>query len=260
MPTTTHHTPGPLDLEIRAPSGRIEIETADITDTVVEAEPLSSSEASAAAAAAVRQDLRQAGDGQRLRIEVPKQRSRLFGWAEPDVLVRVRCPHGTDVSAHTASADVDLRGRAGSFQARTAAGDVTAETVAGDSDVKTASGDVSLGSVGGRTSANTMSGDVVVEEAGGSVAAHTMSGDVRVERIARGSAEVRTMSGDIVVSVRPGATLWIDAGSMSGEVSSELPVSDAPPAGGTADIELRASSMSGDIDLRRSEEASPAGA
>jgi hypothetical protein len=87
-----------------------------------------------------------------------------------------------------------------------------------------------------------------------------MSGDLRVERLAAGAVELRTMSGDIVASVRAGATLWIDASSMSGEVSSDLPVSDSAPAGGHTDIELRASSMSGDIDLRRAEEASTAGA
>jgi hypothetical protein len=37
-------------------------------------------------------------------------------------------------------------------------------------------------------------------------------------------------------------------------------VSDTAPAGGGTDIELRVSSMSGDIDLRRAEEASTAGA
>jgi hypothetical protein len=259
MPITTHQTPGPLDLDIRVQAGRVEITTAETAETSVEIDPLDGGEAAVAAIEAARQELRPVGDGHRLLIEVPR-RPRLFGWNEPDVLVRIRCPFGTGVVAKTASADVELHGRSGAFSTKTASGDVTVETAAGDVDVKTASGDVSFGSIAGRANVNTMSGDVVLDEVPGPVSAHTMSGDLRVERLASGIAELRTMSGDIVATVRPGATLWIDAGSMSGEVSSELPVSDTAPASGATDIELRASSMSGDIDLRRAEEASTAGA
>jgi DUF4097 and DUF4098 domain-containing protein YvlB len=259
MPTTTHHTPGPLVLDIRIQAGRVEITTTETDETTVEIEPLDGGDAAQAAAEAARQELRPVGEGQRLLIEIPK-RPRLFGWNEPEVLVRIHAPEGAAVVAKTASADVELHGRAGAFSTKTASGDVTVETASGDVDVKTASGDVTFGSIGGRASVNTMSGDVALDEAPGPVSAHTMSGDLRVERLSNGVAELRTMSGDIVASVRPGATLWIDASSMSGEVSSELPVSDTAPATGTTDIELRASSMSGDIDLRRAEEASTAGA
>jgi Toastrack DUF4097 len=258
MPTTTYHTPGLLDLDIRLQAGRIEIETDGTDETSVDIEPLSGGEAGRAAVESARQELRPAGDGHRLVVEVPRT-PRLSGWNEPEVLVRVRCPHGAGVIAKTASADVDLHGRAGAFSAKTASGDVTVEA-AGDVDVKTASGDVSIGVAAGRAGLHTMSGDVVLDEAGGAVSANTMSGDLRVERLAAGTVELRTMSGDIAATVRRGATLWIDAGSMSGEVSSDLPVSDDAPAGGRTDIELRASSMSGDIDLRRAEEASAAGA
>ena len=259
MPTTTHKTPGPLDLDIRVQAGRVEIETTDTDETTVEIEPLDGGEAAGAAVEGARQELKPVGHGHRLLVEIPR-RPRLFGWNEPEVLVRVHCPNGASVVAKTASADVELHGVAGSFSTKTASGDVTVEAATGDVDVKTASGDVAVGAVGGRASVNTMSGDVVLDEVSGPVSAHTMSGDLRVERLATGTAELRTMSGDIIASVRPGATLWIDASSMSGEVSSDLPVSDSAPAGGSTDIELRASSMSGDIDLRRAEEASTAGA
>ena len=259
MSITTHETPGPLDLDIRVQAGRVDIETADTAETTVEIEALSGGDAGQAAVESARQELRSVGDGHRLVIEIPK-RPRLFGWNEPEVLVRVLCPHGSAVVAKTASADLELRGRAGDFSTKTASGDVTVEAADGDVDIKTASGDVAIGAVAGRAGVNTMSGDIVIDEASASVSAHTMSGDLRIERLATGTAEMRTMSGDIVASVRAGATLWIDASSMSGEVSSDLPVSDSAPSGGGTDIELRASSMSGDIDLRRAEEASTAGA
>ena len=259
MPITTHETPGPLDLDIRVQAGRVDIETADTAETTVEIEALSGGDAGQAAVESARQELRSVGDGHRLVIEIPK-RPRLFGWNEPEVLVRVQCPHGSAVVVKTASADLELRGRAGDFSTKTASGDVTVEAADGDVDIKTASGDVAIGAVAGRAGVNTMSGDIVIDEASASVSAHTMSGDLRIERLATGTAEMRTMSGDIVASVRAGATLWIDASSMSGEVSSDLPVSDSAPSGGGTDIELRASSMSGDIDLRRAEEARATGA
>ncbi|HET7170911.1 MAG TPA: DUF4097 family beta strand repeat-containing protein [Gaiellales bacterium] len=258
MPTTTHHTPGPLDLDIRVQAGRIEIETAATDETTVDIEPLDGGDAGRAAVETARQELRPTGEGHRLVIDIPR-RPRLFGWNEPEVCVRVRCPHGAGVIAKTASADVDVRGGVGAVSTKTASGDVTIEA-AGDVDVKTASGDISVGLAAGRAGLNTMSGDIVLDQADGAVSAHTMSGDVRAERLTAGTVELRTMSGDIVATVRLGATLWIDASSMSGEVSSDLPVSDSAPTGRPTDIELRASSMSGDIDLRRAEEASTAGA
>ena len=49
MPTTTHQTPGPLDLDIRVQSGRVEIETAETDETTVEIEPLDGGDAARAA-------------------------------------------------------------------------------------------------------------------------------------------------------------------------------------------------------------------
>ena len=126
MPITTHETPGPLDLDIRVQAGRVDIETADTAETTVEIEALSGGDAGQAAVESARQELRSVGDGYRLVIEIPK-RPRLFGWNEPEVLVRVQCPHGSAVVAKTASADLELRGRAGDFSTKTASGDVTVE-------------------------------------------------------------------------------------------------------------------------------------
>ena len=220
MPITTHETPGPLDLDIRVQAGRVDIETADTAETTVEIEALSGGDPrpGPAAVESACQELRSVGDGYRLVIEIPK-RPRLFGWNEPEVLVRVLCPHGSAVVAKTASADLELRGRAGDFSTKTASGDVTVEAADGNIDIKTASGDVAIGAVAGRAGVNTMSGDIVIDEASASVSAHTMSGDLRIERLATGTAEMRTMSGDIVASVRAGAT----SGSMPAQYRARCP-------------------------------------
>jgi DUF4097 and DUF4098 domain-containing protein YvlB len=255
----THHTPDGLQLQVRLPAGRCEISTADTTETIVEAEPMNASSASRTAVECLVEKLRERPEGgHELRVEVPKHKRLLPGFGDAQVLIRIRGPHGLDLDAGTASADVVVTGRLGAANVRTASGDVSIEA-AGATSVKTASGDVALGHMHDATDVKTMSGDVVVLESGNATDVNTMSGDVRIRRAAAGAIQVRSMSGDLEAAIAPGATLYVDATSASGNVSSELPVSGSAP-GGPADVDLRATSMSGDILVTRApdREASPA--
>ena len=58
-------------------------------------------------------------------------------------------------------------------------------------------------------------------------------------------------SGDIEVGVRAGSKLFIDAKSMSGDMRSELEVTDSPSGSNGTNLELRAMTMSGDVTIRR---------
>src|SRR5205814_582321 len=97
------------------------------------------------------------------------------------------------------------------------------------------------------------SSEVLVEvrcPAGADVKAKSGSADV--EGSGRfGAIEIKSASGDLKIGIREGSTLWVDARSRSGEVRSELPVSDAPPEGDAPHVELRANTMSGDIEVVR---------
>ncbi len=119
--------------------------------------------------------------------------------------------------------------------------------------MKTASGDVALGQLAGNAGVNTMSGDVRVRETTTALTVNTMSGDVRVQRATGGTIQLRSMSGDLEAAIARGATLYVDATSASGDVRSELPVTGSAPDGGHADVELRATSLSGDIVVTRAE-------
>jgi DUF4097 and DUF4098 domain-containing protein YvlB len=269
----THHTPSGLLLELRLSAGRCEIETADTDETVVEAEPMNDSAASRAAAEALVETLSERSQGgHKLVVAMPKLR-RFVPLSDAKVLVRIRAPHGAELDAGTASSDVVVRGRLGAAEVRTASGDVTIETAereievktaSGDVaietaeqelEVKTASGDVKLGVLRGAGGVNTMSGDVTVGEASAALTVNTMSGDVNVKRLSSASVQLRSMSGDLRAGIARGATLFVDANSASGDVRSELPVSGSAPAGGQADVELRATSMSGDIAVVRAPES-----
>ena len=65
------------------------------------------------------------------------------------------------------------------------------------------------------------------------------------------SVNLRSASGDLRIGIKEGSRLYVDARSRSGDVSSELPVSDVPPDGAAPLIELRANTMSGDITIHR---------
>jgi hypothetical protein len=295
MRTETFVTPGQLELELRVPSGRVELLADDRADTVVELEALRDNEASLAAVEAARVELRErAVGGQELLVHV-REAERGFAVGgiriglvqSPEVLVRVRCPHGMGVDLETGSADVEGRGRFGSVKARAASGDIALEHMDGEAHVSTASGDIKLWHIGddarvnsasgdveieliggdgevnlasgdvvvdkaiGALVVNTASGDVVVRETDSSVTIKTASGDQRVDSVARGEASLQSASGDIQVKVRRGTRVWIDARSRSGDTSSDLEVGDAPTSEEGPTLELRATTMSGDIHIGR---------
>ena len=80
----------------------------------------------------------------------------------------------------------------------------------------------------------------------------TVSGDVRVDAAGGGGMRVQAVSGDVHLAIKPGERLYIDASSVSGTMSSELGLDDAPPADSAAPvIELRVRTVSGDLQIVR---------
>jgi DUF4097 and DUF4098 domain-containing protein YvlB len=285
----TFRTPGPLSLSLRLPAGEAKLATVDGDETTVEIEPLRDNEASLQAVESARVELRErAAGGQELVVEVEERRAWGFLLGRgAEVSVRVRSPHGTNVELDTSSADVQGSGRFGDVSVNSASGDVEFEAVGGEGRVNTASGDVALGIVGGEARVNTASGDVglkqvaatasvnsasgdvlvdqaqgpltvrtasgdvVVHSAVSSVSVATASGDQRLDSVAEGEVKLQSASGDMQVGVRQGSHLWIDASSKSGEATSELEMSDVPPDGDAPLVQLRATTMSGDIHVVR---------
>jgi hypothetical protein len=271
---TTHATPGELRLRLHLPAGRIEITTWDEPTTDVEVEPMDGSAAAAELAAAVKQQLRERpGGGHELLVETPGGKGILGFRRAPELRFTISAPHGTHVAAETASADVDGRGRFGTFDVKTASGDVTIEEATGDVTLKTVSGDVNLtagragarvnsvsgdveiGSMAGEAVLNLVSGDVHIGEAASSVSVKSVSGDVELDAVRRGEVRLQSVSGDLTIAVVRGARLWMDVSSLSGDTSSDLDISDGGAAG-EVDLEVRANSTSGDIQLMRSQKAS----
>jgi hypothetical protein len=258
----TFATPGPVTLTIGIPTGDITLETHDASETHVE---LDSNDDEALAQATI--ELRERGDRFEVVVEAPKK-FRLLSWGDEYRLL-IRAPHGADVELSTSSADVEAGGRYGSVEVNTASGDARFDDVEGEARINTASGDVRVRRIGGEAAVNSASGDVEVETLEGRGKIRSASGDVTVDvahstltvqsasgdqevgSIASGQVTLQSASGDIEVGVAKGASLWIDAKSMSGETRSELELEGEPPDTGAADVDLRAASMSGDITVRR---------
>jgi DUF4097 and DUF4098 domain-containing protein YvlB len=262
-------TPGGVKLDINVISGRIELETVDGTTTEVELDARGPDDAVTELIENARIELRERRDGHEVVIDTRTRRRFGLMLRSAEVSLRVRAPHGADVRVEAASADTRGRGRFGSLEAsaasadidfedvaadvkaKAASGDVSVRSVGGDAAVNTASGDIELGRVTGHAAAKTASGEVTIGEAGRSVAVATASGDQRIEAVAEGSVTLQSASGDIDVGIRQGSNVWVDARAMSGATTSELELGDAPPADDAPMVELRATSMSGDVTVSR---------
>jgi DUF4097 and DUF4098 domain-containing protein YvlB len=248
-------TPEPPKLRVGIAAGRVEVETAETAETVVEVE-------------AIHGNIDSLRVEQRGREIVVEHRKRL-SIVRDEYDIRIRLPYGADGEFDLASANARVSGRLGAFEVNSASGDVQAEHVEKDARVRSASGDVRIASVGGRADVNTASGDIElgrvdggltarsasgdvrVQEAAAKVSINTASGDQTIEAVGHGRVELKSASGDCRVGVKRGSRLFVDARSMSGEATSEVELLGAETTEEGPLVELKASTMSGDISVVR---------
>jgi Putative adhesin len=73
-----------------------------------------------------------------------------------------------------------------------------------------------------------------------------------VRSVAEGPVDLTSASGDIRLGIKQGSRLWIDARSMSGDVSSELELGDEVDTDEEGPlVEAQVTAMSGDIEVVR---------
>ncbi|MHB8641697.1 MAG: DUF4097 family beta strand repeat-containing protein [Gaiellaceae bacterium] len=257
-----------MTLDLHLPNGEIEVQAVEGEETVVSLLASSDRDEVRRAIEEARIELRSRGDGQVVVVDVEK-RSRLLSFDRGEITLQVTAPLEAEVEISTASADIDLRGTLGGLKAQVASGDLRAQELNGRVDIKSASGDIELQVVGGEASISTASGDIYVravhgeatlrsasgdvqvDEAADSLTVQTASGDQSVGSVTAGRVVMQSASGDQQVGIRRGSRVHLDVKTLSGEASSELEVGDAPPAGDSPMVDLRATSMSGDIRVSR---------
>jgi Putative adhesin len=250
MRTETFPTPGQVRLQVQIPGGDVDVQTGDVQETTVQLEV--SGRDGEQLEQETRIESRPRGDGFEVVVEAPRGRGLGLFRRNGNYHLDVTVPHGAELSAELASADLRARGRYAETDVSVASGDVELERVEGEAKVDTASGDVEIASVQS-AKLNSASGDVEIDEAAGDVQVNTASGDIELRRVIEGDVKLNSASGDIEVGIAKGSRLWVDAQSLSGDTSSELELESGAPVETDEGplIELRAVTMSGDISVRR---------
>lgn len=263
-------TPGSVSLQVKLPSGRVLVTTADEPRTTVEVVAVGRRGQDAVDEIEVTLDERLG------RYVVKVEQKDRFRWGPiqitwgGDFECRIVCPPGTDLDFAGGSTALHSEGELGEVSVRTASGDIRLESARGELQVKTASGDISVDAIASRASLVTVSGDLGVERVDASLTARAVSGDVTIggisgllalsttsgdvdlKSVAGGDVRVQTVSGDVRVGIAPGTRTWIDAASVSGRLESELGL-DQEPAVETDDavVPLHVKTVNGDVSIVR---------
>ncbi|MEO3863859.1 DUF4097 family beta strand repeat-containing protein [Acrocarpospora sp. B8E8] len=213
-------TPAPISAVLDIPAGRVQFIAADRTDTTVEIHPADAAKSRDVQTA--KQTKVEYGDGV-LRIKVPVQ-NQLFG-ACGAIEVTVQLPAGSQVEAKAAATEFRAVGRLGEVTFEGAYDQIKVDEAAS-----------------ARITA--VAGDVLVGRLTGPAEISTAKGDIRVAEAVRGRVALRTDMGDIEVSVAPGVSAALDAGTGYGRTHNAL------KNDGTAELDIHATTAYGDITAR----------
>jgi Toastrack DUF4097 len=265
-------TAGSVSLQIKLPSGRVLVSTADEPRTTVEVVAVGRRGQDAIDEIEVTMEERLG------RYVVKVEQKDRFRWGPiqitwgGDFECRISCPPGSDLDLSGGSTDVRAEGELGDVSIRTASGDTKLESVLRELQVKTASGDIDVATVATQASLVTVSGDVMLGRSDASVTARsvsgdiligasagilgisTTSGDVDVKAVSGGDVRVQTVSGDVRLGIARGTRTWIDAVSVSGRLESELGLDEQEPdseAGSDPVVPLNVKTVSGDVSVVR---------
>jgi DUF4097 and DUF4098 domain-containing protein YvlB len=182
-------------------------------------------------------------------------KSKLSRWFEGfrhDVDVELEVPASVSVRFRTASGDLSGSMTIKGLDVASASGDARLDGVSGEAHFNSASGDLSLGDVGGALESKSASGDVAVGDVSGDVNVQNVSGQVTMKIVAPVNAKVNSVSGDVMVALRAGLLVDLDASTLSGDLSSDIAF-DGDGASDHAEpmLRLKVRTVSGDVRVRR---------
>jgi hypothetical protein len=169
-----------------------------------------------------------------------------FGGSDPDV--HIALPEGSSVEVTTASGDTEIIGSLARAGVTSASGNVSVADEVGVLEMKTASGDVKTAAVRESLTCHSASGNVRCASAGTTTKIRTASGDVKLSVEVPSEISVRTVSGNVAVEVARGLDVDVDATSISGRLSSTMPLdsTNGDPGNGEA-VAISAKTVSGNV-------------
>jgi hypothetical protein len=166
--------------------------------------------------------------------------------SDPDV--HIALPEGSTVEVTTASGDTEIIGVLAKATIASASGNVSVADEVGVLEMKTASGDVSTASVRESLICHSASGNVRCDGAGTTTKIRTASGSVRLSVEVPSDISVHTVSGNVAVSVAKGLEVDVDASSISGRLTSTMPLDGSAGGASSEDaVSISAKTVSGDV-------------
>jgi DUF4097 and DUF4098 domain-containing protein YvlB len=275
----SYEVSGPIDLDVTAGAGFVDIVASDRADAVVEVAP---SKPGRGGDESLAREATVVFDGGVLRVKVPRRLS-LFGKSD-SVDVRCEVPTGSRVTIDTAYGSVRARGVLGNSRIAAKYGGVTADTVAdlvleapygstditevtgrldvtaghgavriaevhGDARLRASHGSMELGTAAGDVEAAT-SGAFTIDRALGNVTARSAHGPIRIREVSGGTIRLDNGHADVDVGVPTGVAAWIDASSAHGRVRNEL-TPDPAAAASNRTVELHLHANYGNVIIRR---------
>ncbi|MFZ6030464.1 MAG: DUF4097 family beta strand repeat-containing protein [Chloroflexota bacterium] len=150
----------------------------------------------------------------------------LFGCHPCDVDYAIKVPADCEVRIKGVSSGAMLSGLNGACDVRSVSGEVTLVGIAGPISLDSVSGDIAGQQLDGALSVKTVSGAVCLRESNFPEASiNTVSGEILLETpLGAGPYQLHTVSGSVHLVVPAGTGCVIDLYSVSGQVSSDLPV------------------------------------
>ena len=172
-----------------------------------------------------------------------------LGHNDPNVLVLL--PEGTTVEVTTASGETKITGDLNKVVVTSASGGVSIDDEVGALEVRTASGDVTTSRVRESLTCHSASGSVRSDGAGSETKVRTASGNVTLAVGSSSNISIRTVSGNVLVAVASGLDVDVDATSISGHLSSTLPL-DSTKGGpaSTHAVSISAKTVSGNVTVK----------
>lgn len=270
---------GPIDLDVTAGAGFIDVVASDRAVAVIEVLP---SKPGRGGDESLARETTVSFDSGEVRVKVPR-RLNLFSKGD-SVDVRCEVPTGSRVTIETAHGSVRARGMLGDCRIAAKYGSVTAETVAnlvldapygstdiaevtgrldvtaghgvlriaqvhGDARLRASHGTMELGTAAGDVEVAT-SGALTIDRALGNVTARSAHGLLRIRQVSGGTIRLDNGHADVDVGVPTGIAAWIDASSAHGRVRNEL-TPDPAAAASDRTVELHLHANYGNVIIRR---------
>jgi len=180
-------------------------------------------------------------DGNTVRVNVILEKKKKHHHVDDTDLV-VSVPEGSRLTVTTVSAEIDVRGVAGSQRLQSVSGDIDTRAMEEDIEAKTVSGDVTVAGSGSSAllALTSVSGDIVVEDVAGELIATVVSGDIEVSAKALERARIKTTNGDVdlVAGLEDGARFEVE--TINGDLEIEFR--------GEVDAEFDIETFNGSID------------